>query len=314
MPISDQAQGLRNLAHHASAASQSAGCRTLPLRDAQSEPPAPHRARVVAVTSGKRGVGKTNILASLGLQLAKRGGRIVLIDADLNCANLHRVLGLHPQFSLEHVLRGEQRLRDVLSGAPAGPRLIAGWSELTEIGADTRETRSLLKRALGELDALADTVLIDTGAGLAPGVLSILCAVDEIVVVTTPDPTAIAEAYATIKVVNAHNPGARMMVVANMVQSLDEGAAVFERLDAIASRFLGCFLISLGSIPADANVDRAVKNKRPFLVEYPGSPAARAITQIAGELGYHKGNPGGFTGPSGFLARFCSQTRWTLTT
>ena len=243
-------------------------------------------ARVVAITSGKGGVGKTNFSSNLAITLAARGQRVILVDADLGLANVHVVLGIVPRFHLEHVMQGEKTLKEVLYPGPGGIHIIGGGSGLTELANLDEARRSRFIQSLSELDSLADVVLLDTGAGLSHNVMSFLCAVDEVIVVTTPEPTAITDAYATIKVLSQENPRAQQRLVINMAQSEADAQAVAQRLQGIARRFLNRDLDCLGYLPHDAAVSRAVRAQQPFTLFQPNAPAARAIVQIAARLGY----------------------------
>ncbi len=243
-------------------------------------------ARVVAVTSGKGGVGKTNFSTNLSLTLARSGQRLIVVDADLGLANLHVILGIAPQFHLEHVMRGEKTLREVLCTGPGGIQIIGGGSGITELANLNESGRRAFIEGLTELDDLADMILIDTGAGLSRNVLAFLCAVEEVIVLTTPEPTAITDAYATIKVVSQENPTARLMLVVNMAQSEAEAEAVANRLMQIAQQFLHVELHWLGFIPQDSAVTKAVRAQQPFVLSHPASAAATAISRIAGRLGY----------------------------
>jgi flagellar biosynthesis protein FlhG len=218
MPISgagrrlmdDQAHGLRVLAKTARSAGE--------LEDTVLVSPR-KAARTIAITSGKGGVGKTNFTTNLALLLAQTGQRIIVLDADLGLANLHVVLGVAPKFHLEHVIRGEKTLKEILYPAANGIQIIAGGTGIAELANLTNERRERFIDGLAELDSMADVILIDTGAGLSHNVLGFLFASDEVIVITTPEPTAIADAYATIKVVSRDNPDARIRLVVNMANS-----------------------------------------------------------------------------------------------
>ncbi len=338
--MSDQAQGLRALADQARSdqsghslntasqpavtqvgggpASSSAALLTagvtpgIALANARLHAPAPagfsgqtaytpkRHARVIAVTSGKGGVGKTNFSTNLALTLARTGQKVVVIDADLGLANLHVVLGIAPSYHLGHVMHGEKTLRDILYPGPEGIRIICGGSGITELANLGETTQQAFVTGLQELDALADVIIIDTGAGLSRNVLAFLCAVQEVVVLTTPEPTAITDAYATIKVVSQENPAAHLMLVVNMAQSEAEGQAVSKKLTLIARQFLGIELDTLGFIPQDPTVSRAVRAQQPFALSQPQSPAARGVAQIAAQLGYREAPPTS-AGIGGFL-------------
>jgi flagellar biosynthesis protein FlhG len=261
------------------------------------------RARVIAVTSGKGGVGKTNFSSNLSLVMARSGLRVIAVDADLGLANLHVILGVTPRYHLEHVIRGERTLQEALHSAADGLQIIAGGSGITELANLDGPRREAFIAGLSELDALADVILLDTGAGLSHNVLSFLCAVEEVVVVTTPEPTAITDAYATIKVVTQENPSARLMLVVNMAQSETEAEAVANRLSMIASQFLHIQLEFLGYIPTDPAVSRAVRIQKPFTLSQPDSAAAHSVIRIAAQLGYQPPRDAAPSGVRGFLSR-----------
>ena len=275
--MEDQAKGLRALAGKAH-------------RDNFSEPfkqsnPA-HCARVIAVTSGKGGVGKTNFSANLALHLARTGSRVIVLDADLGLANIHVLLGITPRFNMEHVMRGEKRLADIIHPTPWGIRIIGGGSGIEELANLTDIQRHSFIQGLMQLDNLADIILIDTGAGVSRNVLSFVLAADEVIVISTPEPTSIADAYAVMKVVCHENPSARMKLVINMANGEEDAQRASERLCLVTRQFLDVELKYLGYIPQDQMVSRAVRQQKPLLISYPASPAGRSIERIAGQLGY----------------------------
>jgi flagellar biosynthesis protein FlhG len=285
----DQAQGLRVLASQARAAFDLGNSVVVSSRNI-----AP--ARTIAVTSGKGGVGKTNFSANLALLLAKAGQRVVVVDADLGLANLHVVLGVSPRYHLGHIIRGEKSLRDVLHTAPQGFDILAGGSGIAELANLGHIERQRFIHRLAELDDLADIVLIDTGAGLSDNVLSFVTAAEEVIVVTTPEPTALADAYATIKVVSRDNPDALLSVVVNMAATEAEADATAERLRLVAKQFLDIDLGILGVILQDPAVPRAVRAQRPVVAEWPAGPTARALGRMVDTLGYRESRPAGVRG------------------
>ncbi|MHB9145588.1 MAG: MinD/ParA family protein [Symbiobacteriia bacterium] len=295
--MSDQAQRLRQLASNLKSEIKSKG------RGLEQ-----HRARVVAITSGKGGVGKTNFAVNLALALIQRGREVLLLDADLGLANVDVVLGTNPTYHLGHVVRGEKRLQDVAYRGPLGLKLIAGGSGLNEL-LDVGEIE--MKRFISGLEVLSnqcDYLLLDTGAGLSHQVTSFVLAADEILVVTNPEPTAMTDAYATIKVIGRQNPSANVRLVMNAVEDDEEADLAINRLTMAALRFLGLHVDSLGAIPYDGSVTKAVKKQQPYLLAFPGAPAARAVKELAANL--EGGNPEGGTGMFfDRLARFFSNLR-----
>jgi flagellar biosynthesis protein FlhG len=261
------------------------------------------QARVIAVTSGKGGVGKTNFSTNLSILMAQSGQRVVVLDADLGLANLHVVLGVSPRYHLEHVMQGEITVRDALHEAPGGIQIIGGGSGIAELANLEAAKCEAFIASLSELDALADVIVIDTGAGLARNTLAFLNAVEEIIVVTTPEPTAITDAYATIKISSIENPNARLMLVVNMAQSESEGEAVANRLGLIARQFLGVELEHLGTIVLDPCVGKAVRIQQPFVLSQPHADATQSVQRIASRLGYHRSTHTTQGGVNGLMQR-----------
>lgn len=247
----------------------------------EGEPP---RMRVVTVASGKGGVGKTNLVVNLGIALARRGLKVGVLDADLGLANVDIVLGVVPPYNLVHVLRGERTIGEIMVPGPEGIRVFAGGSGVYELANVAQWHLDRFIGGLRELDGTMDFCLVDTGAGIGRQVISFVTAAQESVVVTTPEPTAVTDAYGLVKTVALHNHGAVVRVVVNMAESQAEGEMVFERLQTVARRFLGVELQYLGCVERDAAVCRAVREQRPFLVGAPHSRAAKGVQRLAERL------------------------------
>jgi len=264
-------------------------------------------ATVIAITSGKGGVGKSNIAVNLAIQLTSAGRDVVLLDADLGLANADVLCNIDLPFNLSHVIGRKRELGEVLVKAPGGFRLIGGASGLARMADLDDADRQRLIDALGLLERQTDVILIDTGAGISPNVLSFTRAADHVLVVTTPEPTAITDAYAVIKVVsrpgdrtangngNGHGGkqggdrgegtgGSRLSLLVNQVRSTDEAQLVYERIAKVARQFLGVGLLDAGSIPADEHVPLAVRRRVPFVVGSPQCPASRGVAQLAMRL------------------------------
>ncbi len=293
--MADQAQGLRALADQAR--------RAFEFGDSVLVSPR-KTARTIAVTSGKGGVGKTNFSTNLALLLAKTGQRVIVLDADLGLANLHVVLGVSPRYHLEHVMRGERTLKEILYNTPQGIQIIAGGSGIAELANLDDKQRQRFIDGLSELDDLADIILIDTGAGLSHNVLAFVLAVEEVIVVTTPEPTALADAYATIKVISRENPEAQLRLVVNMAANDAEAEATAERLRLVSKQFLNVDLDVLGYIPQDPSVPRAVRAQRPVVLDNPTAPMPRALGRIVDALGYRESRPAGVTGFLNRISRY----------
>jgi flagellar biosynthesis protein FlhG len=240
--------------------------------------------RVIAVTSGKGGVGKSNVTANLALAFARRGERVCILDADLGLANVDVLFGLSPHRSLLHVLRGECRLADVIIDGPGGVRIVpaaSGFAELTALGP---EERLALLAEVDALDGAFDVLLVDTGAGISENVLYFASAAAEALVVITPEPTAITDAYALIKVLATRHGRRDFLVLVNMAEHETAARAAFTRLARVAARFLRVRVEYAGYVPFDDAVSQAVCQQRPLLLTAPGTSAARAIGGLAQRL------------------------------
>lgn len=242
------------------------------------------RARVIAVTSGKGGVGKTNVSVNLSYALLNLRKEVILLDADLGLANIDVLLGTNPPRHLGHLLRGEAGICDLIYRGPSNLKIIAGGSGLQEL-VDLPEGELLrFIQSLRSLESRADFLILDTGAGLSRSVLNFVLAADEVILVSTPEPTAMTDAYATIKVITKRNPSADIKVVMNMVENQEEAEVAVNRLANAAMRFLGVHLESLGHIPSDPLVTTSVKGQRPFFLKYPDAPSSLAVKALASSL------------------------------
>ena len=240
-----------------------------------------HRAKVVAVTSGKGGVGKTNIAVNLAIRLSEMGRKIILIDADLGTANADVLCNLAPGGNLAHVVAGRKTLSDALVPAPGGFNLIPGASGLAQMAALGEYERNQLIDQIQHLQTQADLIIIDTGAGVSPNVLSFALGADQILVVTTPEPTAVTDAYAAIKTARRQKENLDVSVLVNMVQGDEEGRQVFGRIESVCRKFLDMNIRYAGHVDADARVGLAVRRRRPFVLENPSCPASVCIGRLA---------------------------------
>jgi flagellar biosynthesis protein FlhG len=240
--------------------------------------------RVIAVTSGKGGVGKTNLTANLAVALARRGQRVCVLDADLGLANVDVLLGLTAKQTVLHVLRGEARLGDVIIEGPAGIRIIPAASGFAELTALEPAARLALLEEVDALDGSLDVLLIDTGAGISENVLYFAAAASESLVVITPEPTSMTDAYALVKLLAQRHGRRDFLVLVNMASGSAEADAAFRRLARVAERFLRVRLEYAGWVPSDGAVPRAVCRQQAVVVDAPGSPASEAITRLAPRL------------------------------
>lgn len=261
-------------------------------QDAATVPPLAQRTRVLAVTSGKGGVGKTNVSVNLSYALMELGHSVLILDADLGLANVDVLLGTTPPLHLGHLLNGERTFEDLIYTGPRGLQLIAGGSGLGELTAATPPALQRFVGSLRRLNGRVDYMIVDTGAGIGPAVLALLLAADEILLVTTPEPTAITDAYAVVKTIVRRQPGARISLIVNQAQSRAEAAQVAERLTRAVVGFLGFPIDFLGHLPHDPAVARSVRAQSPFFLEHPISPAAAALRDLARQLaGADQGRP-----------------------
>lgn len=260
-----------------------------------------YQSRVIAIASGKGGVGKTNLAVNLGLTLARRNLRVALLDADLGTANADILLGLQPRFHLHHVVTGQKKLPEIIVEAQHGLKVIPGASGLPELADLPERQRHALLHSLLVLDGTVDLLLIDTGAGVGSNVLQFVRAAGEVLVVTTPEPTAITDAYALIKSISHYQIPITTRVVINSVRQKGEGDIAGQKLASVAHQFLGKQIELLGVLPYDDMVQRAVRAQTPLVESYPRSPAAVAINALSEQL--WAGTPVG-SGKSGGVKDF----------
>jgi flagellar biosynthesis protein FlhG len=251
---------------------------------ASTLPPLETRCRTIAFTSGKGGVGKSNLVLNAGLALARRGRRVAIFDGDLGLASINVLLGLAPRHDLRHVLSGERRLRDIVVHGPHGVAIVpagAGVAELANLAAGDRER---LLDQLRDLEESVDFVLVDTGAGISDTVLNLVVASDEAVVITRPEPTALADAYALIKVIVREAPTYPFHLLVNMVRDAAQAAHVYRSLSEILVRFLGYQPGDAGYVVADPRVGQGVVQQVPFTLLSPECPAARDVDALAARI------------------------------
>ncbi len=237
--------------------------------------------KVISVTGGKGGVGKTNICANLAVALSMLGRRVMLLDGDLGLANVDVLFGLQPQFTMADVVRGERPLGEVIVTGPAGVMVVPGASGLSEMANLTSAQNAGIVNAFSELTCDLDILMVDTPAGISDPVLRFAEAAHEVLVVVCDEPTSITDAYAVIKVLSRERNVTRFRIVTNMTREGGHGRALFEKLLRVTERFLQVSLDHAGSVPYDDRVWRAVQLQAPFVTAFPTSLAAAALKQLA---------------------------------
>ncbi|AQS59807.1 ATPase [Desulforamulus ferrireducens] len=245
---------------------------------------APLGARVIAITSGKGGVGKSNLVVNVAVELVRRGHRVAIFDADLGMANAEVILGLVPRYTLYDYLFNNKEIKDILEVSPQGVYLISGGSGSVELANLDLSARKRLNDGLQELDRLFDFVLVDTGAGISKTVLGFVAAAEEVLVVLTPEPTSLTDAYGLIKVLSKYHVHDQIMVVVNRAGNEKEARKTYQTMETTAKRFLQVQLTYLGFIPDDNTVVQAVKRQQPFILMAPGSVASQGVIRIVNKL------------------------------
>ena len=240
--------------------------------------------RVLSITSGKGGVGKTAVVSNVAISLAKQGKKVLIIDADLGLANVDVVLGLSPSYNLNHFFNGERTLEEVMVEGPHGVKILPAGSGVQQY---TRLDGQLKMRLIDSLDALEehfDVVLIDTEAGISDNVTYFNVAAQDILVVTTPEPTAITDAYALMKLLSTQYHQKRFLLAVNSVRSTDEGLDVFEKLTMVSGRYLDIFLDYLGCIPYEKKMHESVRQQQVMVDLFPDNKVAKSFNTLAETL------------------------------
>ncbi|WP_158967807.1 MinD/ParA family protein [Paraglaciecola sp. L3A3] len=237
--------------------------------------------KVIAVTGGKGGVGKTNITLNTAISLAQQGKRVMVLDADLGLANVDVLLGLRVEKNLSHVLSGECTLDEVLVEGPYGIKIAPATSGSQSMAELSPTEHAGLIRAFSELQTQIDVLIVDTAAGISDMVLSFSKASQDILMVVCDEPTSLTDAYALIKILNKEHGIFRFKIVANMVRSMREGDELFTKLTKVTNRFLDVALELVAVVPFDENVRKSVRKQKAIVDAYPTSPAAMAIRRLA---------------------------------
>jgi len=256
-----------------------------------TEPAAPRKhSRITAITSGKGGVGKTFVAANLAAALARQGQRVLVLDADLGLANLDVVLNLYPKITLHEVFTGRAALADAILPAPGGFSVLLAGSGMVEYSRMTPQVREQLQRVIDEVAPKYDQVLLDTGAGISDVVLYTISLADAVLVVATPEPTSLTDAYATIKVLATTQARRQVQLLVNQIRRPGDGRAVCRQLQQVVDRYVNPGLDAavtielVGELPTDSAVRDAVQRRQLLMEVMPGAPAAVAMVQVATKL------------------------------
>ena len=245
-------------------------------------------ARVITVTSGKGGVGKTSIAVNLAIQMQRLGKRVIMLDADFGLANIEIMLGVRPQYNLADLMFRGKTLTEIITTGPEGIGFISGGSGIQELARMTKEQVIYLTQKLVELDSMADVIIVDTGAGIADNVMEFVTASSEVILVATSEPTSITDAYSLLKALNRRAGFSRehtsIKMISNRVDSEAEGYQLYEKMSVVVNKFLNIQPEFLGNIPQDSYIKNAVMVQKPITIAYPNSPAAKALQAIAAKL------------------------------
>ena len=245
-------------------------------------------ARVIAVTSGKGGVGKTSISVNLALEFRKQGKRVVVLDADFGLANVEVMLGIRPQYNLADLVFDNKKIEEIITQGPMGIAFISGGSGVQDLVNMGKEQLKKLIAELVKLDNFYDVVIIDTGAGISDSVIEFVLSSPEVLLVVTPEPTSITDAYSLLKAVNRKKEFERenksIKVITNRVESQREGKEIFDKISVVVSKFLNIQLGYLGYVPQDKRMGMGVIEQRPVVIGIPDSEPAVRIREISSNL------------------------------
>ncbi len=240
---------------------------------------------VLAITSGKGGVGKTNIAVNLGVCLAGSGKRVVLVDGDLSLGNLDVIMNVNSKYNISHILRGRKSIGEIIHVGPEGLEVICGVSGLEELANLSEFQRRRVMVELSKLQADTDIMLIDTAAGISRTVVGFCLASDHVLVVTTPESTAMTDAYAMVKVLVGNGFEGRISVLVNMAERIAEGKRAYRQIANVAQRFLNVHVYNAGVLLRDSKVVSAVRARKPAVLSYPNSDISRSLVALAARLG-----------------------------
>lgn len=245
-------------------------------------------ARVITVTSGKGGVGKSSVSINLAIQLQKRGKQVIIFDADFGLANIEVMFGAVPQYNLSDVIFHGKAIQDIIVKGPQDIGFISGGSGISGLGNMNHDQVMYLVEKMKELESMADVLIIDTGAGISDSVIEFVLSSAEVLLVTTPEPTSITDSYALLKTLNARAgdelEGMRVKLIANRVSDAEEAKNLYNKLNVVVNRFLKIKLDFLGMVPWDLNMPKAIMQQKPISIAFPNSEGTKALGRIADNL------------------------------
>lgn len=246
------------------------------------------KAQIFTVTSGKGGVGKSNTVVNLAVQMQKRGKRVIIFDADFGLANVEIMFGAIPRYNLSDLIYHGRALREIITPGPMDVGFISGGSGITGVNNLTRDQLRFLVQSLSELDSLADIIIIDTGAGISDSVLEFVTASPEVLLVVTPEPSSMTDAYSLLKALHRNEEflqsQTKVKVISNRVMSEEEGRGIFSKLSTVVGQFLQGDLEYVGMVPQDTALEKAVRQQKPVSILYPEAKSAKSFEMIANRL------------------------------
>lgn len=302
----DQAVALRNMKRREK---QSADVDDRRDQTPEKHPHTQDDVRVISITSGKGGVGKTNITVNLAYLLSTLKKKVLILDADMGLANIDVILGLTPKYNMSHVVSGERTIGETLIQGPGGIMILPSASGIQEMSDLSKGQKLTLLDELRTVSRNMDFLLIDTGAGIAGNVMYFNMAANEIIVVTTPEPTSLTDAYAIIKVLHQKHAKKQFRLLVNMVRDSREGREVHQRLNQATDRFLNLNIEYLGYVPRDGKLSEAVKQQEAFTTVYPNSPASKCLLALAEKLCHEQPSGTDLGGISFFWERVIDRDR-----
>lgn len=258
------------------------------LRQMVKEQDVKSSARVIAVTSGKGGVGKTTVSVNLAIEMSKRGKKVVIFDADFGLANVEVMLGIRPKYNLLDLIHYNKSIEEIITTGPNGIGFISGGSGVSELASLDKNSLKLLITEMAKLDQLYDVVIIDTGAGITDSVMEFVMVSPEVLLVVTPEPTSITDSYSLLKVLRRKedfNPLYKTInVITNRVDNIDEGNEIYSKIHTVSSKFLNTKLNYLGYVMQDKNASIAIIEQKPVVMAYPNSIASRCFDNLASKM------------------------------